>query len=44
MAVCGGSQGVLSPNYELYRDVKGNVAYTVPQSTEIEVFRKVRKP
>jgi hypothetical protein len=35
-------QGVLAPNYVLYRDSKGNVSYSVPHGTEIEVFRKVR--
>lgn len=35
-------QGVLIPNYILYKDVKGGAAYFVPQGTEIETYRKVR--
>ncbi|CAL8466541.1 g6077 [Coccomyxa elongata] len=33
-------QGVLIPNYILYKDVKGGAAYSVPQGTEIETYRK----
>lgn len=35
-------QGVLAPEYELYRDARGGAAYAVPQGSEIEVFRKAR--
>lgn len=35
-------QGVLVPNYILYKDVKESAAYSVPQGTEIEIYRKVK--
>lgn len=35
-------QGVLLPSYVLHKDAKDAVSYTVPQGTEIEVYRKVR--
>ena len=34
-------QAVLAPNYLLYKDLKDGAAFTVPQGTEIEVYRKV---
>ncbi len=34
-------QGVLLPKYVLYKDPKESVSYTVPQGTEIEIYRKV---
>ena len=33
-------QGSLAPSYQLYKDAKSNVAYTVPQGSDIEAFRK----
>ena len=38
------AQGVLAPEYELYREAKGGVVYKVPQGSEIELFRKVGRP
>jgi hypothetical protein len=35
-------QGVLAPDYELYRDARGGASYAVPQGSEVEVFRKAR--
>ena len=35
-------QGVLAPQYTLYRAEKGPMCYQVPQGVEIEAFRKVR--
>lgn len=35
-------QGALLPNYVLHKDIKEGVSYTVPQGTEIEIYRKVR--
>lgn len=34
-------QGVLAPGYELYKDERSAVSYLVPDSNEIDVFRKV---
>lgn len=34
-------QGVLIPNYVLYKDAKDGAAYSVPQGTEVEIYRKV---
>lgn len=35
-------QAVLAPNYVLYKDAKEGSAYTVPQGSEIDMYRKVR--
>ena len=35
------TQAVLAPSYLLYKDPKDGAAYTVPQGTELEVYRKV---
>ena len=32
---------MLIPNYLLYKDAKDGAAYSVPQGTEIEIYRKV---
>lgn len=34
-------QGALLPNNVLHKDIKENISYTVPQGTEIEIYRKV---
>jgi dynein heavy chain len=33
-------QGVMAPNYELYKDERTKASYTIPFGTEIEVYRK----
>lgn len=33
-------QAVLNPGYELYKDERAKVSYSVPQGTEIETYRR----
>ncbi len=35
-------QSNLLPNFAIYKDPKEGSAYTVPQGSEIDVYRKVR--
>ena len=37
-----GLQAVLQSGYVLYKSDKGSAQYTVPEGTEVEVYRKVR--
>ena len=35
-------QGVLSPQYELYKEHQNGVSYKIPDGTELDIYQKVR--